>query len=68
MNERMYFYGKDTEENAEVLRGQPALQQHHRNHGCDEGNVLGRFAAGNELAQTFQKIGDILRTEILLHR
>ncbi|MCI8879935.1 MAG: hypothetical protein HFH28_04365, partial [Clostridiaceae bacterium] len=37
----------DAEGNAEGLRGQPEIQQHHRNHGCDEGNVPGRYGIGS---------------------
>ena len=45
--ERMYYYGKDTEGNAEGVRGQPEVQQYHRDHGCDEGDVPGCAAAGD---------------------
>ena len=37
MIERMYYYGKGPEGNAEGIRGQPKVQQHHRDHGRDEG-------------------------------
>ena len=45
--ERMYYYGTDAEGNAESIRGQPEVQQHHRDHGRDERDVPGRIAAGD---------------------
>ena len=43
----MYYYGEDAEGNAEGLCGQPEVQQHDGDYGRDEGNVPGRFAAGD---------------------
>ena len=45
MIERMYYYGEDTEGNAEGLCGQPEIQQHCRDYGRDEGDVPGRLVA-----------------------
>ena len=45
--ERKYYNGTDTEGNAESIRGQPKVQQHHRDHGRDERDVPGRIAAGD---------------------
>ena len=45
--ERKYYNGTDTEGNAESIRGQPKIQQHHRDHGRDERDVPGRIAAGD---------------------
>ena len=45
--ERKYYNGTDTEGNAESIREQPEVQQHHRDHGRDERDVPGRIAAGD---------------------
>ena len=45
--ERMNYYGKNTKGNVEGLCGQPEVQQHDGDYGRDEGNVPGRFAAGD---------------------
>ena len=45
--ERKYYNGTDAEGNAESIRGQSEVQQHHRDHGRDERDVPGRIAAGD---------------------
>ena len=47
MIERKYYYREDAEGNAEGLCGQPEIQQHYRDHGCDEEDAPGRLATGD---------------------